>query len=40
MKIISLFIVQPIVRVPMNFDTAMNWKLDPVLQAAQEALMK
>ncbi len=32
--------VQPTVRVPMTFDNAMNWKLDPVLQAAERELQK
>ena len=40
----SLFLegtgVQPTVRVPMDFDNAMNWKLDPVLQAAENTMKK
>ena len=40
----SLFLegagVQPTVLVPMTFDNAMNWKLDPVLQAAERELKK
>jgi C-terminal processing protease CtpA/Prc len=30
--------VPPTLRVPMTFDNAMNWKADPVLQAAQKKL--